>query len=399
MVAVYKKKVLTANGAESVMQAAEAYAREKQYRVVIVVVDPAGNAINLKRLPGTQAASVQVGIDKARTAAIFVRPSRVLEEQVTGGRLGALALHGAAALTGGIPLTVDGQVVGAIGTSGETPDQDEAVSIAGAAAQFETEEIYALGYAGARLVAHTAGAVATARGVAPVIAVVDAAGELVYLWRPDAAQIASVKVATDKARTAAIFRRPSKDFEDQAAHGRPSALALAGAVPLQGGIPIYHDGQVIGAIGVSGATSAQEDSEIAEIGAKAAEGFTLDGHNAATYFPAAEVNAKFQTGGYMLKTGLYIVDAGRREHAGEVEWHSRDTDIMYIVEGTATMVTGGTLVNQRHTANGEIRAESINSGVTHQLAKGDVIVIPNTVPHHFTEVSNPFLYYVIKVLD
>jgi len=60
--------------------------------------------------------------------------------------------------------------------------------------------------------------------VAPVAAVVDAGGELVYIWRPDAAQVASVGVATDKARTAALFRRPSKDFELQASNGRPSAL-------------------------------------------------------------------------------------------------------------------------------------------------------------------------------
>ncbi|MGH3842603.1 MAG: GlcG/HbpS family heme-binding protein [Pseudonocardiaceae bacterium] len=108
---------------------------------------------------------------------------------------------------------------------------------------------------------------ATARGVAPVVAVVDAGGELLHLWRPDAAQVASVGVATDKARTAAIYRQPSKDFEDQAANGRPSALHLAGAVPLQGGVPIWHDGQVAGAIGVSAASSAAEDSELAAIGA------------------------------------------------------------------------------------------------------------------------------------
>lgn len=399
MPAILKKKALTPAGAESVMKAAEAFALEKGYRVVIAVVDAAGHPIHLKRLPNTQVASVQVGIDKARTAAIFVRPSRVLEEQVTDGRLGALALHGAAALTGGIPLTVDGQVVGAIGTSGETPDQDEAVSIEGAKVAFETVDTYALGVEGARIVAHTAGAVATARGVAPVIAVVDAAGELVYLWRPDAAQVASVHVATDKARTAAIFRRPSKDFEDQASHGRPSALALAGGVPLQGGLPILFDGQVIGAIGVSGATSAMEDSEIAEIGAKASEGFAAEEHKAATYYSAADITARFQTGGYFHRTPFYIVDAGRREHAGDAEWHARDTDIMYIIEGTATLVTDGELVNPRHTASGEIRAESIANGTTHHLAKGDVIVIPNGVPHHFTEVSHPFLYYVVKALD
>ena len=167
-----------------------------------------------------------------------------------------------------------------MGTSGETPDEDESVSIAGAAAEFSTVEVPALTYAGARLAAEAAGAAAVARGVAPVAAVVDAAGELVYLWRPDRAQVASVGVATDKARTAAIYRRPSKDFEDQASNGRPSALHLARAVPLQGGIPILHEGHVVGAIGVSGASSADEDQELAVVGAAAA-------HAAATSAPAA----------------------------------------------------------------------------------------------------------------
>lgn len=399
MATVRVKKVLNLAGAEAVMSAAEAFAREKVYRVVIAIVDPEGHPILVKRLPNTQVASVQVGIDKARTAAIFVRPSRVLEAQVSSGRLGALALHGGVALTGGIPLLVDGEVVGAIGTSGETPDEDESVSIAGTQANFSVDEVYALTYEGARIVAHTAGAVVTARDVAPVISVVDASGELLYLWRPDKAQVASVQVATDKARTAAIFRRPSKDFEDQASQGRPSALALAGGVALQGGIPILHKGQVIGAIGVSGASSAPEDQELATIGANAAEGFTTESINAATYIPAEDVTAKFQKGGLLMNADFYKVDAGRREKLGEVEWHARDTDIMYVVAGSATVVTDGEMVNSRHTAPGEIRADSIKDGVTHKLSPGDVLVIPNGLPHQFIEVSNPFLYYVTKALD
>jgi glc operon protein GlcG len=399
MSTVRVKKVLNLAGAEAVMSVAEAFAREKVYRVVIAIVDPEGHPILVKRLPDTQVASVQVGIDKARTAAIFVRPSRALEAQVSSGRLGALALHGGVALTGGIPLLVDGEVVGAIGTSGETPDEDESVSIAGTQADFSVDEVFALTYQGARIVAHTAGAVATARAVAPVISVVDASGELLYLWRPDKAQVASVQVATDKARTAAIFRRPSKDFEDQASQGRPSALALAGGVALQGGMPILHKGQVIGAIGVSGASSAPEDQELAALGAEAAEGFTTEFINAATYIRAADVAAKFQKGGLLLNTDFYKVDAGRREKPGEVEWHARDTDIMYMVEGSATVVTDGEMVNSRHTAPGEIRADSIKDGITHKLSPGDVLVIPNGLPHQFIEVSNPFLYYVVKALD
>jgi glc operon protein GlcG len=269
MALVRTRRIVDDAGAAAVIAAAEEYANERGHRVVLAVVDPHGELIELRRTPSAQIASSRVAVDKARTAAIFVRPSREIEEQVTNGRLGALALHGASALTGGIPLRVDGEVVGAIGTSGETPDEDEAISLAGAAADVTVTEVPALTYEGARLVAEAAGAEAAQRGVAPVISAVDAGGALMFLVRPDTAQVASVEVTTDKARTAAIYRRPSKDFEDQASGGRPSALHLARAVPLQGGVPIELDGEVIGAIGVSGATDADEDRELAEIGARA----------------------------------------------------------------------------------------------------------------------------------
>src|SRR5215831_13924393 len=270
MTAVRMKRALSTAGAEAVTAAAKAEAMRYGHRVVIVVVDAWGHVLHLTRTEGAQAASGQVAIDKARTAAIFVRPSREIEEQVSAGRLGALALHGAAALTGGIPLRADGEVIGAIGTSGETPDQDESVSLAGARATLQAASVPALTQDGARIAADAAAAVATARGVWPVVAVVDAGGELMHLWRPDRAQVASVQVATDKARTAALFRRPSKDFEDQAAHGRLSALHLAQAVPLQGGMPIMHAGHVVGAVGVSGASSADEDQELSVLAAEAA---------------------------------------------------------------------------------------------------------------------------------
>src|SRR4051794_25198165 len=253
------RKVVDTAGADAVVAAAEARARALGARVYVCVVDPSGEVVALHRTDGAQVASARVAVDKARTAAIFVRPSREMEQQVTDGRLGALALHGASALTGGIPLKDGDDVVGAVGTSGETPAEDEAISIAAAAASFSVREVAALTFDGARVAAEAAGAVARERGVVPVAAVVDAGGELLYVHRPDAAQVASVGVSTDKARTAAIYRRPSKDFEDQASGGRPSALHLARAVPLQGGIPITVDGEVVGAIGVSGASSADED--------------------------------------------------------------------------------------------------------------------------------------------
>jgi glc operon protein GlcG len=266
---VRTRRVIDTAGADAVIAAAEAEADARGARVYLCVVDPSGEVIAMRRTDGAQVASARVAVDKARTAAIFVRPSREMEDQVSGGRLGALALHGASCLTGGIPLKVGDEVVGAIGTSGETPDVDEAISIAGAAAAFSATEVPALTYEGARLAAEAVGEAAAQRGVAPVVSAVDAGGELVFLVRPDAAQVASVQVTTDKARTAAIYRRPSKDFEDQASGGRPSALHLARAVPLQGGNPIVHEGEVIGAIGVSGASSADEDQELSVIGVEA----------------------------------------------------------------------------------------------------------------------------------
>ena len=271
MAYVRTRRIVDDAGADAVIAAAEDTAREQGSRVVIAVVDPHGELIQMRRTPGAQIASSRVALDKARTAAIFVRPSREMEEQVTNGRLGALALHGAACLIGGIPLRVGDEVVGAIGTSGETPDEDEAISIAGAQANFSTREVPALTYEGARHVSEAVGRAAAERGVAPVVSAVDAGGALIYLYRPDDAQVASVEVTTDKARTAAIYRRESKDFEDQASSGRPSALHLARAVPLQGGVPIEHDGEVIGAVGVSGASSADEDRELAILGARSLE--------------------------------------------------------------------------------------------------------------------------------
>ena len=394
---VRTRRVLDARGVEAVMSAAEQTAQAKGYRVVIAVVDAWGHVLQLRRTDGAQIASDQVAIDKARTAAIFVRPSREIEEQVSGGRLGALALHGAVALTGGIPLRVDGEVVGAIGSSGETPDEDESVSIAGAAAPFSTVEVPALTCDGAQRVAEMVGAAAAARGVAPVVSVVDAGGALLYLWRPDAAQVASVAVTTDKARTAAIYRRPSRDFEEQAAHGRPSALHLAGAVPLQGGMPILHDGQVIGAVGVSGASSADEDQELAALGADAAG--ASDGRAEVAFFSREAVAAKFETGGLLVDTSHYKVDAGRRTAPGEVEYHEHVTDIMHVVEGSATVVTGGDMVDPREVAPGEVRARAVEGGRERQLGPGDVLVIPAGVPHQFTAVSDPFLYFVAKVAD
>ena len=128
------KRVLTLAAARTIAAAAEAEAVKRGATVVIAVVDDAGHLIVLERLDDTQVASVEVAIGKARTAAIFRRPSKVFEDQVRNGRVAALALPGATPLQGGVPIIVEGKVVGAIGVSGNSPQEDEDIALAGAAA-------------------------------------------------------------------------------------------------------------------------------------------------------------------------------------------------------------------------------------------------------------------------
>src|SRR5262245_21240900 len=127
------KAVLTLEAAKRVGAAAEAAAMKRGATVVIVVVDDGGHVLFLERLNDTQVASVEVGIGKARTAAIFRRPSKEFEDQTRSGRVAALALPGATPLQGGVPITVDGKVIGAIGVSGNTPQEDEDIAKVGAA--------------------------------------------------------------------------------------------------------------------------------------------------------------------------------------------------------------------------------------------------------------------------
>ena len=133
------KKVLTLSAARKIVAASEAEATKRGLGVVIVVVDDSGTVIELSRMDAAQIASVTVGIGKARTAAIYRRPSRVFEEQIRDGRVAALALADATPLQGGVPILINSKVVGAVGVSGDSPQVDEEIAIAGAKAISSTK--------------------------------------------------------------------------------------------------------------------------------------------------------------------------------------------------------------------------------------------------------------------
>jgi mannose-6-phosphate isomerase-like protein (cupin superfamily) len=116
-----------------------------------------------------------------------------------------------------------------------------------------------------------------------------------------------------------------------------------------------------------------------------------------TLIAGADIAEAFVKGRPLIETGAYKVHASRRDAPGQAEVHRLDTDIFYVLEGSATVVTGGDVVDVKETAANEQRGSSIKGGETRRLAKGDVFIIPNGVPHQFTEVRGPFLYYTVKV--
>ena len=126
------KKALTLEAAKKLAAAAEAEANKNKWNVVIAVVDDGGHLLYLQRADGTQTGSIDVAIKKAQTAMSFKRPTKVFEDAIAGGRNAILGLQGALPLEGGVPVTVGGQVIGAIGVSGVTAQQDGQIAKAGA---------------------------------------------------------------------------------------------------------------------------------------------------------------------------------------------------------------------------------------------------------------------------
>lgn len=260
----------------------------------------------------------------------------------------------------------------------------------------------ALTLEGARNVLAAATAFARTRAGTGVIAVVDEGGNLMALERLDGTFAAGAQVSIGKARTAVMFRKPTRFFEELIRNGRTPMIALADFTPLIGGVPIVVDGQIVGGVGVSGAASAAEDEEVAIAGAAAVTGqerAATAAVPAVNYFTRDEVSQAFARGG-VLVDGVgrnYMIHASRRERGGQAEVHALDTDVIYVQDGSATFVTGGTLANPRTLEANEVRGDSIIGGETRRLVKGDVITVPNGTPHWFREVRGPFTYYVVKV--
>lgn len=107
-------------------------------------------------------------------------------------------------------------------------------------------------------------------------------------------------------------------------------------------------------------------------------------------------HVKVSKGGAIVTAPDYSVQVLSRTAAGQVEVHEKETDIFYVTDGEATVVTGGTMVGGKTTAPNQIRGTDIQGGQTHHLTKGDVIVIPAGIPHWFKEVPKSIQYLTIK---
>ncbi len=273
-----------------------------------------------------------------------------------------------------------------------------AVLIVSTQAHAQVAEKRALTLAGAEKVVASALSEARRLKTTGAVAVVDDGGNLLALERIDGTFAAAGRISTGKARTAALFKKPTRAFEEIIGKGRTAMVALEDFTPLQGGIPLMVDGQIVGAVGVSGAASAQQDEELAVAAAAALAAPSSPGAEApVTIVPHDKVAAAFQHGSPLLEVGDYKVHASHRTSPGQVEIHTRDTDIIHVLKGQATLVTGGTVISPQPIQPEEIRGASVQGGEVRRITEGDVIVVPNGVPHWFREVPGPLDYYVVKV--
>jgi mannose-6-phosphate isomerase-like protein (cupin superfamily) len=117
------------------------------------------------------------------------------------------------------------------------------------------------------------------------------------------------------------------------------------------------------------------------------------------YFPKRDVDAAFTVGRPLTENARFKVHASRRDAPGLGEVHAVDTDILYVLSGHATLVTGGALVAPRQIAPNELRGERIDGGSAREISPGDVVVVPSGTPHWFQAVDGPVIYFVVKATD
>ena len=239
-----------------------------------------------------------------------------------------------------------------------------------------------------------------------VIAVVDDGGNLMALERLDGTFSAGANISIGKAKTAVMFKKPTRFFEElinSSGKGRTVMTALENFTPLIGGIPIIVDGQIVGGVGRKrrghAPTRMNNSPSLARKHSNQRnERQTLrlqcpTGRKAKSTKPSPRAPCLFDGS----DGRNYMVHASRREKPGQAEIHTKDADVIYVLQGSATFITGGEAIDAKTTEPNELRGSRINGGERRKIAKGDVIIVPHGVPHQFLEVTDPFLYFVVKV--
>ena len=120
---------------------------------------------------------------------------------------------------------------------------------------------------------------------------------------------------------------------------------------------------------------------------------------AVLYFDHDLVGAKLAKGGQIVTTSAYAVSGSHRDKPGGVEVHDKETDILYVTDGEAAFLTGGTMVGGKDTRPGQHLGTGMQGGETHHLSKGDVMVIPAGTTHWFRDVPDHISYFVVKVIQ
>ena len=203
-----------------------------------------------------------------------------------------------------------------------------------------------------------------------------------------------------------MFKKPTRFFEElinSNGKGRTVMTALENFTPLIGGIPIVVEGQIVGGVGVSGAASAQQDEAVGDRGL---EGIRRHHRKqtpilrlASPIGRKAKVEEAFAKGSVLFDGSdgrNYMVHASRREKPGQAEVHTKDADVIYVLDGSATFMTGGEAIEGRPLAPDEIRGKSIK-GARRENRQGRCCHCPPWGSAPVPGSREPFLYYVVKV--